>query len=430
MYFTAEGAMPINAQAKGLSTLTLWRVACSCPPKGLTQNFLRNLSGIKDRGAFIRIYMAPKPAFTIFNEAHKSLGAKMIDFGGWEMPIHYGSQLSEHLHTRSSASLFDVSHMAVVDCFGSNSTSFLTYLLANNIQKLKATSMGLYSCMLNRGGGIIDDLIVYRFEDRYRLVINASTAESDLLWMNEQANAFKDVVLIPRRNGLNHCAEPEVLLAIQGPLSLEVLSQAFPNIANELGKLVYFHATNLSTNFGKLMFARTGYTGEDGFEISIPMSQGQLVWDYLLNISSDLKPAGLGARDTLRIEAGYNLYGQDMNAQTSPLDCGLSWTVDLKSEREFIGKSHLIQQGQRFDFLGIVLLGKGIIRAHQKVSTLIGAGEICSGTYSPSLEKSIGLARLPKGQILGSIVQVNIRDQEIDAQLVKPQFVRRGQILI
>ena len=391
---------------------------------------MRNLSGIKDRGALIRIPMAPMPALTIFNEAHKSLGAKMIDFGGWEMPIHYGSQLSEHLHTRSSASLFDVSHMAVVDCLGSNSISFLTYLLANNIQKLKATGMGLYSCMLNHEGGIIDDLIVYRLEDRYRLVINASTAVSDLIWMNKQAKAFKDVALIPRRSGMINCSDPEVLLAIQGPLSSKVLSQAFPTIKDELVKLAYFHVSYLSTNFGKLMFARTGYTGEDGFEISIPLSQGQLVWDYLLKISSDLKPAGLGARDTLRIEAGYNLYGQDMNTQTSPLDCGLSWTVDLKSERDFIGKSQLIKQGQQFDFLGLVLSGKGIIRAHQKVTTLSGVGEICSGTYSPSLEKSIGLARLPKGQILGSIVQVNIRDQEIDAHLVKPQFVRRGQILI
>ena len=374
--------------------------------------------------------MAPLPFFTIFNEAHKSLGAKMIDFGGWEMPIHYGSQLSEHLHTRTSSSLFDVSHMAVVDCFGSESFAFLSYLLANNVQKLKAPGMGLYSCMLNHQAGIIDDLIVYRLEDRYRLVINASTAESDLLWMGEQATAFKDVTLIPRRYGLNHSAEPEVLLAVQGPLSLQVLSQAFPTIANELEKLSYFHVSYLSTNFGRLMFARTGYTGEDGFEISIPMDQGQFVWDYLLSLSSDLKPAGLGARDTLRIEAGYNLYGQDMNAQTSPLDCGLSWTVDLKSERNFIGKSHLIEQGQHFDFLGLVLLGKGIIRAHQKVITPYGIGEICSGTYSPSLEKSIGLARLPKGQILGSVVQVNIRDQAIDSQLVKPQFVRRGQILI
>jgi len=374
--------------------------------------------------------MAPLPALTIFNEAHKSLGAKMIDFGGWEMPIHYGSQLGEHMHTRTSASLFDVSHMAVVDCFGSDSPSFLTYLLANNIQKLKTSGMGLYSCMLNHAGGIIDDLIIYRLEDRYRLVINASTAESDIIWMNEQAKSFNDIELVPRRYALNHCADPEVLLAVQGPLSLQTLAQAFPTIAKELEKLAYFHVSYLSTNFGKLMFARTGYTGEDGFEISVPMSQGRLVWEYLLSLSSNLKPAGLGARDTLRIEAGYNLYGQDMNTQTSPLDCGLSWTVDLKSERNFIGKSHLLQQGQQFDFLGLVLLGKGIIRAHQKVNTSYGIGAICSGTYSPSLEKSIGFARLPKGQILGSIVHVNIRDQEIDAQLVKPQFVRRGQILI
>ncbi len=374
--------------------------------------------------------MAPMPALTIFNTSHRALGAKMIDFGGWDMPIHYGSQISEHLHTRSSSSLFDVSHMAVLDCFGSDGAAFLRLLLANNIDKLTTAGRGLYSCMLNDQGGIIDDLIVYRLEDHYRLVINASTAEGDIAWMNQHVGAFKNLELIPRRLGLKDALDPEVLLAIQGPQSAHVLEMAFPDIAKHLAQITYFHVQFLPTQFGELMFARTGYTGEDGFEISIPYQQGQAVWDYLLSLPSGLSPAGLGARDTLRIEAGYNLYGQDMNINTSPLDSGLAWTVGLKSNRDFIGKSALLAQGQQHDFLGLVLLSKGVLRGHQKVVTPLGAGEICSGTYSPSTEKSIGLARLPKGQSIGSTVQVNIRDQMYDAQIVKPQFVRRGQILI
>jgi len=374
--------------------------------------------------------MAPMPALTIFNASHRALGAKMIDFGGWDMPIHYGSQISEHLHTRSSSSLFDVSHMAVLDCFGSDGAAFLQFLLANNVDKLTTAGRGLYSWMLNEQGGIIDDLIVYRLEDRFRLVINASTAEGDIAWMNQHIGAFKNLNLIPRRLGLKDATDPEVLLAVQGPQSEQALQEAFPDIAERLAQITYFHVQFLPTQFGDLMFARTGYTGEDGFEISIPLHQGQAVWDYLLSLSSGLSPAGLGARDTLRIEAGYNLYGQDMNIKTSPLDSGLAWTVDLKSNRDFIGKSALVAQGQQHDFLGLVLLGKGVLRGHQKVITTLGAGEICSGTYSPSIEKSIALARLPKGQSIGSTVQVNIRDQLYDAQIVKPQFVRRGQILI
>ena len=374
--------------------------------------------------------MAPTPARTIFFQSHIDIGAKMIDFGGWEMPIHYGSQISEHIHTRNVVSIFDVSHMAVVDLFGANSEQFLKFLLANNVDKIKAPNRGLYSCMLNLEGGIIDDLIVYHLEDRYRLVINASTAADDLTWILEQSKNYPGIEIIPRRLGLGECHGPEVLLAIQGPQALKSLQTAFPNISKELESISYFHARFLPSPFGNLMFARTGYTGEDGFEISIPLENGNAVWNYLTQSPHNILPAGLGARDTLRIEAGYNLYGQDMSSTTSPLDSGLGWTVDLHSERDFIGKTALLKNGKQWDFLGLVLLSKGIIRGHQQVVTPLGNGEICSGTYSPSLEKSIGLARLPVGQVLNSVVQVNIRNQLIDAKIVKPQFVRKGQILI
>ncbi len=365
---------------------------------------------------------------TVFHERHLSLGAKMIDFGGWDMPIHYGSQVSEHLQTRSQVSIFDVSHMAVVDCFGGEVPEFLRYVLANNIDKLKTVGQGLYSCMLNPQGGIIDDLIVYRLEDRYRLVINASTAVTDISWLTQQAVLFKHVTLIPRRSDINHCIDSEVLLAIQGPKAEDVLCKAFPELQNQLKKLPYFHVSVLPSVYGDLMFARTGYTGEDGFELSVAQIKGQALWDYLLRLGA--KPAGLGARDTLRIEAGYNLYGQDMNESINPYDCGLSWTVDLKSPRDFIGKRALSSYSQAFDFLGLVLLDKGVLRSHQTVITPLGHGEITSGTYSPSLEKSIALARLPIGQVIGSVVKVIIRHQTYDAQIVKTQFVRRGHILI
>lgn len=351
-----------------------------------------------------------------------------MDFGGWEMPLHYGSQIGEHLHTRSDCSLFDVSHMAILDCFGSQVKDFLLFVLANNIEKLSMPGKGLYSCMLNPEGGIIDDLIVYRLPDRYRLVINASTALQDIQWLKKQSEFFSDVNLIPRRLDMDSVENPEALIAIQGPKSEKYLTELFPTISNQIKSLDYFQVAFLPSEFGQLMFARTGYTGEDGFEISIPLERAVAFWDLLINFG--VKPAGLGARDTLRIEAGYNLYGQDMSTVITPLDCGLSWTVDLDSKRDFIGKTSLLTLGQKMDFLGLVLNSKGVLRGHQKIITPLGSGEVTSGTYSPSLQKSIGLARLPKGQILGGSVQVVIRDQTLDATLVKPQFVRRGQFLI
>jgi aminomethyltransferase len=288
--------------------------------------------------------MAPDLLPTIFHAKHIALGAKMMNFGGWDMPIHYGSQIGEHLHTRSNLGLFDVSHMAILDCFGESSTEFLSRLLANNIEKLRVIGKGFYSCMLNPSGGIIDDLIVYRLEDRYRLVLNASTAISDIKWLSSLASLYSQLRLIPRRSDIINCEDPETLLAIQGPQAETMLCRLFPKIAHEIIETPYFHAKFLVTPFGKLMFARTGYTGEDGFEIGVPVDASISLWDYLCE--SGARPAGLGARDTLRIEAGYNLYGQDMDASTSPFDSGLGWTVDLKTPREFIGKEALVHRSQ------------------------------------------------------------------------------------
>lgn len=372
--------------------------------------------------------MSPVLHQTIFSNTHLTLGAKMIDFGGWEMPIHYGSQISEHLHTREHCSLFDVSHMAVVDVEGSHSQEFLMYLLANRVTKLKTDGQALYSCMLNNSSGILDDLLVYRQGNNYRLVINASTALTDLDWIYAQSKPYKNLNIIPRRSNIAGCLDPITLLALQGPQSAPILKKLLPEFTSEIDSLKYFHSTHLHGRFGDLMIGRTGYTGEDGFELFIHANKGIEIWSELLQLGA--RPAGLGARDTLRIEAGLNLYGQDMNEKTSPLNVGLEWTVDLQDNRNFIGKDALLTMGKTFNFVGLVLKDKGILRPHQKVISTSGDGEVTSGTYSPTMQKSIAFASVPISVLVGDDVQVAIRDQLLTAKVVKPCFVRNGTIQI
>lgn len=365
---------------------------------------------------------------TALFEAHQSAGAKLVDFGGWEMPVNYGSQIEEHLATRNSCGLFDVSHMAAVDIIGPDAKEFLQTVLANDVSKLKNNGQALYSCMLNNTGGVIDDLIAYRLDPNYRLVINAGTAPTDLIWLNEQANSFKNLQIIPRRADLPKSKDAQGMIAIQGPNALATLGQTIPSLAIACAELNVFHAQEIDTPYGIIMVARTGYTGEDGAEILVPENQAVQIWNQL--IKNGATPAGLGARDTLRLEAGMNLYGQDMNAEISPLDAGLAWTVDRSSSRPFIGREALEKKGQHSVFLGLVLQDKGVLRAHQIVKTNFGEGEITSGTYSPSLEKSIALARLPLNNKVGDQVKVIIRDKELNALVVKPPFVRHGKALV
>lgn len=365
---------------------------------------------------------------TALFEVHQTAGAKLVDFGSWEMPVNYGSQIEEHLATRNSCGLFDVSHMAAVDIKGPDAKNFLQKVLANDVSKLKNNGQALYSCMLNNTGGVIDDLIVYRLDPNYRLVINASTALTDLNWLCEQAKQFKDVQLISRRADLPNAQNPQGMIAIQGPRALAMLGQTIPSLAIPCAELTVFHAQEIDTPYGSIMVARTGYTGEDGAEILIPENQAANIWNLL--VKNGATPAGLGARDTLRLEAGMNLYGQDMNPEISPLDSGLAWTVDRNTNREFIGRKALEERGQTAVFLGLVLQDKGILRSHQIVKTNFGDGEITSGTYSPSLEKSIALARLPLNNKVGDQVKVIIRDKELNAIVVKPPFVRHGKALV
>ncbi|MFZ4527857.1 MAG: glycine cleavage system aminomethyltransferase GcvT [Undibacterium curvum] len=364
---------------------------------------------------------------TPLNAAHRAAGAKMVDFGGWDMPVNYGSQIEEHHAVRKDCGMFDVSHMCVVDIRGDNVRGFLRGLVANNVDKLQVPGKALYSCMLKPEGTVIDDLIIYFFsENWFRLVVNAGTAEKDIAWMNARnAETQSGLTITQRRNGEGAFA----LVAVQGPNARAKTWEVLPETQAASADIKPFNAVIVEgTKFGEVMVARTGYTGEDGFEIAVPAEQAVAFWDALVAVG--VKPAGLGARDTLRLEAGMNLYGQDMDESVNPLDAGLAWTIDLVSERDFVGKQALLEQGQKAQFLGLILREKGgILRAHQKVICAQGEGEITSGTFSPSMQEAIALARLPLGVAVGDTVHVVIRDKQLAASVVKLPFVRNGKVL-
>ena len=363
---------------------------------------------------------------TVLNETHRALGAKMVDFGGWDMPIHYGSQLDEHHQVRRDAGMFDVSHMTVVDLTGARVREFLRHLVANSVDKLQKPGKALYTAMLNPQGGVIDDLIVYFMsEDWFRLVVNAATREKDVAWITGQAEAF-DVVV---------CERPEFgMVAVQGPTARErVIGLLREEDRVPVSKLLRFSAREAKTSDGVEVFvARTGYTGEDGFEVIVPEDQTIAFWNALL--AAGVKPAGLGARDTLRLEAGMNLYGQDMDDTVSPFEAALAWTVVLDEGRDFIGRGALEAQqaaGAARQMIGLVMDEKGVLRHGQKVLTAHGEGEILSGTFSPSIGKAIAFARVPAGEIpLGDAggVRVDIRGREMPVRVVKFPFVRDGKI--
>ncbi len=357
---------------------------------------------------------------TLLNETHRSLGAKMVDFGGWDMPIHYGSQIDEHHLVRRAAGMFDVSHMTVVDLKGERTREFLRQLLANSIDKLKVTGKALYSCMLNAQGGVIDDLIVYFLaDDFFRMVVNASTREKDLAWIRQHAQAF-GVEVIER--------EDLAIVAVQGPQARALVAGLVAEGDRAaLDKLGRFAALDVASADGVPLFvARTGYTGEDGYEVLLPQAAVVGFWNALL--AAGVKPAGLGARDTLRLEAGMNLYGQDMDEGVTPYEAALAWTVALDEGRAFIGRDVLEAQkaaGNAQQMIGLVMDDKGVLRHGQKVLTANGEGEILSGTFSPTLGKAIAFARVPAGE--PGDVRVDIRGKEVPVRVVKFPFVRDGQ---
>lgn len=356
-------------------------------------------------------------------DAHVRMGGKIVDFAGWEMPINYGSQLEEHHTVRKSAGMFDVSHMCVVDLAGEQTRAFLRKLLANNVDRLQAPGKALYSCMLNEKGGVIDDLIVYFIrENFFRMVVNAGTREKDLAWLKAQAKAFD--VRVRERADL-------AMIAVQGPAAREhVLDLLEPNQRDGAAALEPFFAVP-NVEDGDWFIARTGYTGEDGFEIILPAAAAETFWNALAE--RGVRPIGLGARDTLRLEAGMNLYGSDMSEEITPLQAGLGWTIGWEpAERDFIGRAVLDQQrkhGAGSKLVALLLEGKGVLRNHQKIFTAAGEGEITSGSFSPTLGRSIALARIPADAKVDNC-EVDIRGRREPARIVKLPFVRHGEIKV
>jgi aminomethyltransferase len=353
-------------------------------------------------------------------DKHIEAGARIVDFGGWDMPLHYGSQKEEHHAVRSNAGVFDVSHMTIVDLRGERVRDFLRHLLANDVAKLTDSGKALYTCMLNETGGVIDDLIVYFMDESwFRAVVNAATRDKDLAWIRKHAEAFGVDV--------NERAEL-AMIAVQGPNAREL---AAPCVDAEWREQALALKLFTGMEAGDLFVARTGYTGEDGWEILMPTSEAAAVWDQLL--AEGVAPCGLGARDTLRLEAAMNLYGSDMDETISPLEAGLAWTVAWEpDDRDFIGRGPLEElraNPAKRRFVGLLLEDKGVLRNHQRVVVDgIGDGEITSGGFSPTIGRSIGLARVPAGDY--DSANVDVRGKLLSVRLVKTPFVRNGQIRI
>ena len=357
---------------------------------------------------------------TCLYDLHLALGARMVDFNGWDMPVAYGSQIDEHHAVRRAAGVFDISHMCVVDLTGARTRELLARLLANDVGRLTVPGRALYSCMLNEHGGVIDDVIAYYLaEDRFRVVGNAGTRDKDMAWIGAYAERM-EVKLLERRD--------LAMLAVQGP-------QARERCATLLGSEAACSAMALrpffGTALGEWFIARTGYTGEDGFEIMLPAGDAGSVWQRLN--ASGVRSCGLGARDTLRLEAGLNLYGNDMDEQSQPFESGLGWTVAFDPPgRDFVGRAALEQirsRGSERRQVGLVLDERAVLRSHQRVVVPgAGEGEVTSGTFSPMLSRSIGLARVPSAA--SGTVQVEVRGRLLPARVVQPPFVRHGRVLV
>jgi aminomethyltransferase len=351
---------------------------------------------------------------TALYEEHLKSSAKLVDFAGWEMPIHYGSQIEEHRLVRESVGMFDVSHMGVLDIKGEKSGDFLRFVLANDIQKLKNPGTALYSCLLNEKAGVVDDLIAYWIAPNfYRLIINASRIEADYDWLKKHSEAF----------GVSlHVHKDLAIIAVQGPKSANIVQEILEPKGNRLLSLKRFNAVFLD----EIQIARTGYTGEDGFEIILPIVEAVDLWQKFLK--AGVKPCGLGARDTLRLEAGYNLYGVDMDENTSPLISNLAWTISWEDEkRDFIGKKALLHekaQGIQKKLVGILMQESGVFRNHQTIFIRgLPQGEITSGSFSPTLNQAIALARLPISA--EDSLTIERRGKYIPVSIVKLPFIMK-----
>ena len=365
---------------------------------------------------------------TSLYQKHLESEAKIVNFSGWDMPMHYGSQIEEHNCVRTTVGVFDVSHMTVIDVDGEDATAYLQTLLANDVAKLKIVGSALYSAMLDENGGVLDDLIVYKTTAGYRLVVNCATRIKDLKWMAKYAEGFS--IAIQERSGLS-------ILAVHGPLAISIVCKILENerfLGDDSGDKVRALKNFQGIELKDWFVARTGYTGEKGLEIILPSEQAPSFWDALLD--EKVRPVGLGARDTLRLEAGMNLYGNDMDENTSPLSANMDRTIAWEpDDREFIGrralKDHQLEQkaGNLHILVGLVLEARGVLRNGQKIictqrSGKIAEGIVTSGSFSPTLKHSIALARIPANT---ESCQVLIRDNITPVRIVEPGFVRFGK---
>jgi len=351
-------------------------------------------------------------------DAHVAAGGKLVDFAGWQLPVHYGSQMEEHRAVREQAGVFDISHMTIVDLHGSGVRDWLRTLLANDVGKL-ADGEAQYGCLCNERGGVVDDVIAYRHDsDHWRLIVNAATREKDIAWLAGHCPVGVEL----------QTPEAMAMLAVQGPDGVALAMQALRETREfvpELSALERFSFAGAND----LFVARTGYTGEDGVELALPASEVMALWEAL--VASGARPCGLGARDTLRLEAGMSLYGNDLDEEHSPVECGLSWTVDLADDnRDFIGRAVVAlhkTQGGRCVRIGLVREERGVLRAGQPV-VLDGrqVGVLTSGTFSPTLQHSIALARV-EAAIDGGC-DVLVRDRPLSVQRAAIPFVRRGTV--
>ncbi|MES2909388.1 MAG: glycine cleavage system aminomethyltransferase GcvT [Pseudomonadota bacterium] len=353
-------------------------------------------------------------------DEHVALDARLVDFGGWDMPVQYTSVLDEHHAVRRQQGMFDVSHMTLLELTGPDALPYLQRLLANDVARLNLPGKALYSVMLNERGGVIDDLIVYaptpEQPELWRVIVNCGTHDKDLAWMQAQAASFR-VALIERTD--------LAMIAVQGPRARATVDALLPQHAEALQALVVFQGAAVAQDW---FIARTGYTGEDGYEVILPAEQVAQFWRDLK--AAGVLPCGLGARDTLRLEAGMPLYGNDMNDETSPLTSNLGWCIAW--DHDFIGKPALLDEreaGVTHQLVGLVLEGRGVLRSHMRVVIDgVGEGETTSGTFSPTLEKAIAFARVPVSTATEALV--DIRGKLLPARIVKPVFARNGKALI
>lgn len=350
--------------------------------------------------------------------AHLAVGARMTALSGWEMPADYGDAIAEHQAVRQAAGVFDVSHLVTLEISGAGATPFLRELLANDVATLKRPGSTLYSCLLDDDGCILDDLIVHRISDgEFRLVANAGNAERDVRWMRQRIAQSGANVSLGTRNDL-------ALFAIQGPQAIDRAMRAVPELNTSRGIPAPFLAVRLSD----LFIARTGFTGEDGLEVGVPIYRAEAMWEGLLK--AGVRPCGLTARNTLRLEAGFRQYGQDMNDGNTPLDVGLVRTIDFSDpERDFVGRQALEDKPWIACTMGLVF-DAAEPETHMPVITPRGTGVTTSAVWSPTLGTGIAFAHLPQGTQAGETVEIALRGERIAARVVEPPFVRDGKPLV